>query len=215
MYKFYGMLPIGDTCRNGSWKYNYNLETKKKWYGKFGGIDNEVERPRFHESLRKEKQKLLDLAEEVRRNSEVDLFQAYPEIFTRDKMSGEQHIPFINGISGGPEARLILNLQNRGVISGIPDDVVVEIPVIVSKDNIQPEKLDPDVTERTKNMYLMPRILRMRWALEAYTTGDKRVLEEILVRDPRTKSFEQVKAVLEEIMSLPINEEIARYFGYK
>ena len=25
MYKFYGMLPIGDTCRNGSWKYNYNL----------------------------------------------------------------------------------------------------------------------------------------------------------------------------------------------
>jgi len=215
MYKFYGMLPIGDTCRNGSWKYNYNLETKKKWYGKFGGIDNEVERPRFHESLRKEKQKLLDLAEEVRRNPEVDLFQAYPEIFTRDKMSGEQHIPFINGISGGPEARLILNLQNRGVISGIPDDVVVEIPVIVSKDNIQPEKLDPDVTERTKNMYLMPRILRMRWALEAYTTGDKRVLEEILVRDPRTKSFEQVKAVLEEIMSLPINEEIARYFGYK
>ena len=215
MYKFYGMLPIGDTCRNGSWKYNYNLETKKKWYEKFGGIDNEVERPRFHESLRKEKQKLLDLAEEVRRNPEVDLFQAYPEIFTRDKMSGEQHIPFINGISGGPEARLILNLQNRGVISGIPDDVVVEIPVIVSKDNIQPEKLDPDVTERTKNMYLMPRILRMRWALEAYTTGDKRVLEEILVRDPRTKSFEQVKAVLEEIMSLPINEEIARYFGYK
>ena len=215
MYKFYGMLPIGDTCRNGSWKYNYNLETKKKWDGKFGDIDNEVERPRFHESLRKEKQKLLDLAEEVRRNSEVDLFQAYPEIFTRDKMSGEQHIPFINGISGGPEARLILNLQNRGVISGIPDDVVVEIPVIVSKDNIQPEKLDPDVTERTKNMYLMPRILRMRWALEAYTTGDKRVLEEILVRDPRTKSFEQVKAVLEEIMSLPINEEIARYFGYK
>ena len=215
MYRFYGLLPVGDTCRNGSWKYNYNLETKKKWYGKFGGIDNEVERPRFHESLRKEKQKLLDLAEEVRRNPEVDLFQAYPEIFTRDKMSGEQHIPFINGISGGPEARLILNLQNRGVISGIPDDVVVEIPVIVSKDNIQPEKLDPDVTERTKNMYLMPRILRMRWALEAYTTGDKRVLEEILVRDPRTKSFEQVKAVLEEIMSLPINEEIARYFGYK
>ena len=215
MYKFYGMLPIGDTCRNGTWKYNYNLETKKKWYGKFGGIDNEVERPRFHESLRKEKQKLIDLAKEARRNPGIDLFQAYPEVFTRDKMSGEQHIPFINGISGGPEARLILNLQNRGVISGIPDDVVVEIPVRVSKNNIRPEKLEPGVTERIKDMYLMPRILRMRWALEAYTTGDKRVLEEILVRDPRTKSFEQARAVLEEIMSLPINEEIARYFGYK
>jgi len=29
MYKFYGRMPIGDSTRNGSWKYHYNLEAKK------------------------------------------------------------------------------------------------------------------------------------------------------------------------------------------
>ncbi|MDI6862434.1 MAG: alpha-glucosidase/alpha-galactosidase, partial [Pseudothermotoga sp.] len=52
MYRFYGMLPIGDTVRNGTWKYHYNLETKRRWFGEFGGIDNEVERPKLHELLR-------------------------------------------------------------------------------------------------------------------------------------------------------------------
>jgi alpha-galactosidase/6-phospho-beta-glucosidase family protein len=209
------MLPIGDTCRNGSWKYNYNLETKRRWYGEFGGIDNEVERPRYHQQLRESKRKLLELAQEIQKHPHSKLTEIYPELFSKEKMSGEQHIPFINALSGGPEARLILNLQNQGVISGLPDDVVVEIPVVVRKDGLYPEKLEPDLTWRIKEMYLMPRILRMRWALEAFLSQDKRVLEEFLVRDPRTRSFEQIQAVLEEIMSLPINEELARYFGYR
>ncbi|MCX7845249.1 MAG: alpha-glucosidase/alpha-galactosidase, partial [Dictyoglomaceae bacterium] len=69
MYKFYGMLPIGDTPRNGSWKYHYSLETKRKWYGKFGGIDNEVERPKFYETLRALKRSLIELS----KNDEIKL----------------------------------------------------------------------------------------------------------------------------------------------
>ena len=42
MYKFYGRMPIGDSIRNGSWKYHYNLEAKKKWYGEpWGGADSD------------------------------------------------------------------------------------------------------------------------------------------------------------------------------
>ncbi|WP_427366518.1 alpha-glucosidase AglA [Candidatus Caldatribacterium saccharofermentans] len=214
MYRFYGMLPIGDTCRNGTWKYNYNLETKKKWYGKFGGIDNEVERPRFHEELRQSKQKLVDLAQEVKKDSSLKLTKVYPELFSREKLSGEQHIPFISAITGHTETRLILNIPNQGAIQGIPDDIIVEIPVWVSGDCLRREPLQPDLTERIKYMYLLPRILRMHWALEAFLSKDKRVLEEILVRDPRTRSFEQVQEVLQDIMSLPVNKEMAEYFGY-
>lgn len=214
MYSFYGMLPIGDTCRNGTWKYNYNLETKKKWYGKFGGIDNEVERPRYHEELRRGRQKLIELAQEVQRDPTLRLTQVYPELFSREKLSGEQHIPFIAAIAGYKKTRLILNVPNLGVIQGIPDNVVVEIPVWVSKDTLEREPLEPDLTPRIKSMYLMPRILRMQWALEAFLSRDKRVLEEILVRDPRTKSFEQVQHVFQDIMALPENREMAQYFGY-
>ncbi|MDK2785505.1 MAG: hypothetical protein PWQ80_184, partial [Thermotoga sp.] len=70
----------------------------------------------------------------------------------------------------------------------------------------------PDLTHRIKIFYLWPRILRMEWNLEAFISRDRKVLEEILIRDPRTKSYEQVVKVLDEILSLPFNEEIRRYY---
>jgi len=199
MYRFYGMLPIGDTVRNGSWKYHYNLETKKKWYGKFGGIDNEVERPKFYKELRRTRRKLMEIA----KNPNIKLTEAWPEIFTTDGMSGEQHIPFINALMNGKKTRLILNVPNEGIIEGIPDDVIVEVPVVVDEKGLHPEKIEPDLTERIKKMFLMPRILRMEWALEFFITGDIKVLEEILIRDPRTRSYEQVQGVIKDLMKLP------------
>jgi len=209
MYKFYGMIPIGDTPRNGSWKYHYNLETKKKWYGKFGGIDNEVERPKYYEKLREIKRKLI----EVSKDPKVKLTELWPEEFTKDKLSGEQQIPFINAITNGKKVRLFLNILNDGIISGVPEDVVVEVPVWIDKDGIHPEKIEPDLTDRIKKFFLLPRIMRMEMALEAFITGDRKVLEEILIRDPRTKSYEQVKAVIDEILDLPFNKKMKKHYS--
>ena len=209
MYKFYGMLPIGDTARNGSWKYHRDLETKKKWFGKFGGIDNEIERPKFYEELRQIREKII----EVSKDPSIKLTENWPDEFPKDRLSGEQQIPFINALVNDEKARLFLNVLNDGTIKGIPDDVVVEIPVNVDKNGIHPEKIEPDLTERIKKMYLTPRIMRMEMAIEAFTTGDRKVLEEILFRDPRTRSEEQVKEVLDEIMVLPFNSEMKRHYG--
>lgn len=211
MYRFYGMLPIGDTCRNGTWKYNYNLETKKKWLGKFGGIDNEIERPRFHELLRMGRKRMIELAKELERDNNIKLSKIWPEVFNKEKLSGEQHVHFINGITGGERVRLILNVPNKGVITKIPDDVVVEVPVWVDKNGIHYEKIEPDLTHRIKIFYLLPRILRMEWSLEGFLSRDKKVLEEILIRDPRTRSYEQVLEVLDEILSQDFNNELKEY----
>jgi alpha-glucosidase/alpha-galactosidase len=213
MYKFYGMFPIGDTVRNGTWKHHYNLEIKKKWFGRFGGIDNEVERPRFHEQLRKAREKLIKLAEEVQRNPRIMLTEEVPDIFRKGKMSGEQHIPFINAIANNKKTRLFLNVENKGAVRGFPDDVVMELPVWVDREGIHREKVEPDLTERIKKFYLWPRILRMEWNLEAFISRDRKVLEEILIRDPRTRSYEQVVEVLNEILGLPFNEDIRKYYG--
>ncbi|MBO3800487.1 MAG: alpha-glucosidase/alpha-galactosidase [Candidatus Brockarchaeota archaeon] len=212
MYKFYGMLPIGDTVRNGTWKYHYNLETKKKWFGKFGGIDNEIERPRFHEQLRRIRERLIKLAEEVQKNPRIMLTERAPDIFKKGRLSGEQHIPFINAIVNNKKTRLFLNVENKGAIKDFPDDIVMELPVWVDKDGLHRENIEPDLTERIKKFYLWPRILKMEWNLEAFISRDRRVLEEILIRDPRTKSYEQVVGVLSEILSLPFNEEIRKHY---
>lgn len=207
MYRFYGMLPIGDTPRNGSWKYHYNLDTKKKWYGKFGGIDNEVERPKFYNSLRALKRTLIELS----KKDEIRLSQIFPEVES-EKLSGEQQIPFINAIENNKRTRLVLNILNNGIIKEIPKDVVVEVPVWVDRDGIHPEKIYPDLTPRIKKFFLTPRIMRMEFALEAFLTGDRKVLEEILIRDPRTKSYEQVKGVIDEILNLPFNREMKEHY---
>jgi alpha-glucosidase/alpha-galactosidase len=55
----------------------------------------------------------------------------------------------------------------------------------------------------------------MEWNLEAYISRDRKVLEEILIRDPRTKSYEQIVQVLDEIFNLPFNEELRRYYKEK
>ena len=53
----------------------------------------------------------------------------------------------------------------------------------------------------------------MEWALEAFLTGDRKVLEEFLIRDPRTESYEQVVRVIDEVLNLPENEEMRRHYS--
>ncbi len=202
-------MPVGDTCRNGTWKYNYNLDAKKKWYGKFGGIDNEVERPRFYEELRQRKRMMIELS----KDPGIKLTKSWPEEFSKDKMSGEQQIPFINAIVNNKATRLVLNILNRGAIKGISDDVVVEIPLEVNGSGIHSEKIEPNLPDRILKYYLTPRITRMEMAVDAFTTGDRKILEELLVRDPRTENYEDIPKLWNEIFSLPFNQEMKSHYS--
>jgi len=207
MYKFYGRMPIGDSVRNGSWIYHYNLEVKKKWYGEpWGGMDSELGWAWYQENiLRTSTDKTFSLASD----ESISLLKEFPP----DVKSGEQHVPFIDALTNGDQERFVLNIPNKkSIIACIPEDVVVEVPVIIDKEGIHPEEITPPIPKRIMDMYLVPRMLRMEWALEAFVSGDKRVLQEILISDPRTKSFEQAKAVIDEILALPFNKEMKNHY---
>ena len=209
MYKFYGRMPIGDSVRNGSWKYHYHPETKKKWYGEpWGGADSDLGWAWYQNYLKASTDKNFKLA----LDKSLNLLQEFPP----EVKSGEQHIPFIDALINGNQERFVLNIPNKGpIIPGIPEDVVVEVPVMVNQKGIHPEEIDPPIPKRIMDMYLAPRRLRMEWALEAFISGDKRILQEILIRDPRTKSFEQAEAVIDEILALPFNKEMKKHYENK
>lgn len=209
MYRFYGRFPVGDTVRNGNWKYHYDLETKKKWFGEpWGGADSEVGWAWYQEELRNATDRTLRLSSD----KSVSLVKEFPP----DTKSGEQHVPFMDALINNNKGRFVLNIPNKGqIILGIPEDVVVEVPVTVDKKGIHPEKIDPPIPEQIMDMYLVPRRLRMEWALESFISGNKKILQEILVRDPRTRSFEQARAVVEEILSLPFNREMKKHYEGK
>lgn len=228
MYNFYGQMPIGDTVRNSSWKYHYNLETKKKWYGKFGGADSEIGWKWYQDNVRAITETINKLASYVSMNSNIKLldFNLYKDylnievfkeeiesIINPEKFSGEQHVPFIDSIVNDKKQRFVVNILNNGVIEGIDDNVAVEIPAWVDSNGIHPEKINPRLSERVIKYYLRPRIMRMEMALEAFIKGDINVLKEFLFRDPRTKSEEQVEGVLNEIMNLPENEKMKEHYS--
>ncbi|MGB9896088.1 MAG: alpha-glucosidase/alpha-galactosidase, partial [Thermoproteota archaeon] len=62
------------------------------------------------------------------------------------------------------------------------------------------------------NYVLYPRMMRAEWALEAFLEGGREKLFEWLIVDPRTKSTEQVNQVIDAILSIPGNEEMAKHY---
>lgn len=229
MYKFYGQMPIGDTPRNGSWKYNYNLETKKKWYGEpWGGADSEIGWKWYQDRLKmitdainylstNKSIKLLSLESYLKllpKGSVPEELKQEIKIFTSPTaFSGEQHIPFIDALVNNNVQRFVINVPNEGYIPQIPDGVVVEVPAKVDRNGWHVEKIDPPLNDKVVKMYLLPRMLRMEWALYAIMNGDKSSLIEILLRDIRTKSYEQAANVVEEILSLPENEIMKNHYN--
>lgn len=215
MYRFYKLLPIGDTVRNSSWKYHHNPSAKRKWYGKpWGGADSAAGWKWYEKNLETITTAMKEFTRAIKENPELDINESIVEgmkllpdmiqqevvtLYNPDKLSGEQHVPFIDAIANNNSGRFMVNILNNGIIKGIEDNIAIEVPAIIDSKGIHPEKIDPELPEKVINWYLKPRIMRMEWALEAFIKRDPNLILEILMRDPRTKSYEQAKAVVNEI----------------
>jgi alpha-galactosidase len=219
MFRFYTVFPVGDTVRNTTWKYHYDLETKKKWYGQqWGGVDSELGWQWYRNKLddiTSTIQHVVQQVEEYPGTSMKDIVvqgsDTFPQeikedldvLYDPERMSGEQHIPFIDAIENGNVGRLVVNTLNQGgIIKGLDEDVAVEYPALVDREGIHPETIDPQLPERVVKWYLRPRVYRMDWALEAFLRKDPSLILELLIRDRRTKSFEQAQAVVEELFGV-------------
>ena len=64
---------------------------------------------------------------------------------------------------------------------------------------------------------LIAHILRDRVApieveLEAYETGSKTLLEQMILMDPYTRSIEQARALVDDILALPFHEDMREHY---
>lgn len=202
IYKMVGLFPIGDTPRAGGWWYHTDLETKKKWYGPVGGFDSEIGWAQYLDYLRER----VDHIARVVADPSVSVTKEFPPVKTN-----EQQVPIIDALVNNNEGRFQVNIPNNGVIPGIPDDVVVEVPAIINNRGVQAIH----VGKLPQNLMLhaiIPRMLIMERALEAFLTGDKRILLSIFLHDHRTRSVEQAEVAVEALLALPFNRDIAEHF---
>ena len=57
-----------------------------------------------------------------------------------------------------------------------------------------------------------PRLSVTERALEAYLAGSKELLIEALMHDPRTRSNEQAREVIEDLLNLPFNSDLKAHY---
>lgn len=202
IYRRFNLFPIGDTARSGGWKYHTDLATKKMWYGPLGGFDSEIGWSQYLQDLRKHYDKMLT----VYNNSSVHVLS-----FFSATRSGEQHVPIVDAIANDNAATFQVNVPNKGIIQGVQDDVVVEIPARISKNGVQRLSVK-ELPKRLMIQVILPRMLRMELALEAFQEGGRDFLIEWLLQDPRTKSFRQAEETIDDILALPFNKEMKRHY---
>jgi len=191
-YRMFGLMPVGDTPRRGGWWYHVDLQTRARWYGGSGGGDTPEGRQRILEGKERKYEQMREAAydESIR---PVDLFGS-------DKTT-EQHIPIIDGLVNGNEGLFQVNVPNRGVLAGIPDDVAVEVPAIVNQMGIQPLRVDP-LPRKIVLECLYPDWLRMERTLEALLTGDMSMMLFGILDNHETRSYDQATEVLEALLAM-------------
>jgi alpha-galactosidase len=209
MYRSFGLFPIGDTPRFGgsqwvsSWWYHTDLETKRRWYGNLGGFDSEIGWQGYLDKL---EATLAGIARAAA-DEASPITEALPP-----RLSGELIVPMIDALANDRAGVFQVNVPNRGALPGIADDVVVEVPALVSKAGIQPLRLDP-LPRGLFNRVLLPKIVEMETNLEIFQTGDARVWFHQVMLDHRTQDPEQAVAAMRAVLDLPFNARLRERFG--
>ena len=202
IYRLYGLFPIGDTVRTASpWWMHTDLKTKAQWFPA-GGPDSEVGWTLYLNRLHSR----LSGMQRIASDPSISPTTEFPPV-----PSGEFIVPFIDSVVNGTERRLVINVANDGTIPGIPDDVAIEVPVVVRKGTTEKERIEP-LPERLMLHVLIPRWLRMERILHAFKERDKTSLILTLTDDPRTTSFDQAARLIDELLGMPWNSEARQHY---
>jgi alpha-galactosidase len=127
-YRMVGYMPIGDTPRAGGWWYHTSQETKRQWFGPLGGFDSEKGWSIYVDQLEARRKRMFEIAADPG----AKVSDEFPP-----RMSSEQMIPIIDALVNDNAGYFQVNIPNNGLIDGIPDDVVVEVPARAATAGIQ------------------------------------------------------------------------------
>ena len=217
-YHMYGLFPVGDTvrrvgagstvgctAREGEWWYHTDLESKKYWFGEpWGGPDSETGRRFFERRL---ESRIAEMAEAAN-DEKVRLTDLLGSAKT-----GEQMVSVIDALVNDTAGQFQVNVPNHGAIEGVPGDVVVEVPAVVSRKGIQPIHVG-SLPAKVMLECLLPHWLDMERNLLAFRTGDLSVLLWNALGSHQTRSYEQGMAVLQDLLSMKGHEEMNQHFGF-
>jgi alpha-galactosidase len=174
----------------------------RKWFNKYGGFLSKTGWDYYLEGLSKHIERMNQLYKDPSTPVSSEF---------SPKASNEQHIPIIDALVNDNEAKYQVNVPNRGALTGFADDVVVEVPGIVSGQGVQPVHVGP-LPKRLTLQILGTCVQRMELGLEAFLSQDKEALLNMILWNHRTRSYEQAEKVMEDLLALLFNEDLKAHF---
>ena len=203
LYRRFGVFPIGDTCTPGGgswpWWYHTDDETERKW----------EEDPKrwwrwvLEPPAKDEVAELMKVAQD--RSTKVT--SVFPP-----RRSGEIIVPLVESMACDMPRTLQVNIVNDGdFVPGVPRNFEVEIPGLVSEKGIQgirPTRLPKPLIAHI----LRDRVAPVEVELEAYESGSREILLQLIMMDPWTRSEEQAKGLLDDMLALPRFEEMRQHY---
>jgi len=121
-------------------------------------------------------------------------------------------VPMIVALSCDIPRVLVRDIMNAGdFVPGVPRSFAVEIPTLVSKRGIQGIKTD-GLPEPLIAHILRDRVAPIEVELEAYATGSNKLLEQLILMDPYTRSADQARQMLDDILALPYHDAMRDHY---
>lgn len=207
LYRFYGLLPLGDTSRAiwpETWWYHLDLASKRRWWGEpMGGFDSDEGWAAYLRALTAS----VDQMAAAAADPTARLTKLFPP-----RASGEQIVPLIDALLNDRHGDFIVNVPNNGALTGLPNDVVVEVPAVADGKGIRPHIVG-SLPEAVMLGAIYPQWLAMERRLAGFRTGDPRFLMQVMLADNRTRTREQAEETLAAMLAMPGNEAMATHFA--
>lgn len=204
LYRQLGGIPIGDTANwtgaSWPWWYHTDTEVERAWRTEseapwFQYVDYIRHTPqRYAQMLADPSQKLTD------------------QLKIGSQPTSEPMIPIVESVSRDVPRVLIVNMLNRDeYVAGIPRDFEVEIPALVSRRGIQGIKTN-GLPRALIAHTLRDRVAPVEMELEAYATGSRALLTQLVLMDKWTQSVRHADALIDAIFALPYHQELREHY---
>jgi alpha-galactosidase/6-phospho-beta-glucosidase family protein len=198
-YRMVGYLPVGDTPRAGGWWYHTDFDTKRRWFGPLGGFDSEVGWAEYIRTLEEGRATMYAVAADP----SARVTDAFPPAKSR-----EQIVPIMDALTNDVAGDCQVNIPNNGLIAGLPDDIVVEVPAHLSRRGVEGVPIGR-MPESVMVQVLLPRLVQAERVVSfARRPTAEAMLDLILYRHtawsnryaPPVASFEEAVRVRDEAL---------------
>lgn len=202
LYQRNGAFPIGDTAGDGggSWGWWYHLDdaTEQRWQEQPGRF--------WHWFFTGGEREVAEI-KQISNDQSIKVTDHFKPVHSHEVI-----VPVVESLLCDVPRVLIGNVANSGeYVPGVPRDFAVEVPIFINGGGLHPTQT-AGLPPAPLAHLLRDCVAQVNLELEAFNQGSRKLLLELIMLDPWTRSMAQAGALLDEVLALPYHEVMRTHY---